>query len=210
MATVEALRAEIQQTLAEGELKFAEFKKNATLQLATLESKVEGVDSFQNTTQDELNGLTGEMNNYDVASTDFANQMKQIQAEQTQGLSDMRPGLDTIFSGSGAFTTLNNLVDYHSKTLKELEDKLKAGSSFASGDRQTQYRRSILDFKALSDVKMLEHGGGFLTWADSFRNVFEQFNRKSRSLINFLEKLIVEQVEQKVKDMGTTHVDAIF
>jgi len=76
MATVEALRAEIQQTLTEAENKFEDFKKNATLQLATLESKVEGVDSFQNTTQDELNGLTGRMNNYDVASTDFANQMK--------------------------------------------------------------------------------------------------------------------------------------
>ena len=122
MATVEALRAEIQQTLTEAENKFEDFKKNATLQLATLESKVEGVDSFQNTTQDELNGLTGRMNNYDVASTDFANQMKQIQAEQTQGLADMRTGLDKIFSQSGAFTTLSNLVDYHSKTLKEFED----------------------------------------------------------------------------------------
>ena len=105
------------------------------------------------------------------------------------------------------FTALQNLVNNHERTIKDLEDKMKAGSSFSSGDKQ---RRSILDFRSLSDVKMLEHGGGFLTWADSFRNVFEQFNRKSRSLINFLEKLIVEQVEQKVKDMGTTHVDAIF
>ena len=86
MATVEALRAEIQQTLAEGVLKFEEFKKNATLQLATLESKVENVDGFQNTTGDEVNTLTGRMNNFDVASTNFANQMQTIQAEQTQGL----------------------------------------------------------------------------------------------------------------------------
>ena len=161
MATVEALRAEIQQTFAEGEIKFEDFKKNATLQLATLESKVEGVDSFQNTTQDELNGLTGRMNNYDVASTDFANQMKQIQAEQTQGLADMRTGLDKIFSQSGAFATLSNLVEYHAKTLKELEEKLKSGGAFTTGDRRTPYSRSILDFKALSDIKMLDHGGGF-------------------------------------------------
>ena len=161
MAIVEALRAEIQQTLTEAESKFEDFKKNAILQLATLESKVEGVDSFQNTTQDELNGLTGRMNNYDVASTDFANQMKQIQAEQTQGLADMRTGLDKIFSQSGAFATLSNLVEYHAKTLKELEEKLKSGGAFTTGDRRTPYSRSILDFKALSDIKMLDHGGGF-------------------------------------------------
>ena len=197
MATVEALRAEIQQTLTEAENKFEDFKKNATLQLATLESKVEGVDSFQNTTQDELNGLTGRMNNYDVASTDFANQMKQIQAEQTQGLADMRTGLDKIFSQSGAFATLSNLVEYHAKTIKELEEKLKSGSAFTTGDRRTPYSRSILDFKALSDIKMLDHGGGFLTWADTFRNVFEQLDKTSRPFINFFEKLTVGQVEQK-------------
>ena len=84
---------------------------------------------------------------------------------------------------------------------------MKAGSSFSSGDK---HRRSILDFRSLPDVKMLEHGGGFLTWADSFRNVFEQFNRKPRSLINLLGMLTVEQVEQKMKDIGTSHVDVIF
>jgi len=121
----------------------------------------------------------------------------------------MRTGLDKIFSQSGAFATLSNLVEYHAKTLKELEEKLKSGSAFTTGDRRTQYSRSILDFKALSDIKMLDHGGGFLAWADTFRNVFEQFNRKSRPLINFLEKLSVEQVEQKMKDVGTTQFDAI-
>ena len=161
MATVEALRAEIQQTLAEGELKFEEFKKNATLQLATLESKVENVDGFQNTTGDEVNTLTGRMNNFDVASTNFANQMQTIQAEQTQGLADMRAGLDKIFSQTGAFTTLSNLVEYHAKTIKELEEKLKSGGAFTTGDRRAQHSRSMLDFKALSDIQMLDHGGGF-------------------------------------------------
>ena len=153
MATVEALRAEIQQTLKDAETRFFDFQVNANTQLAALEQRADVADG----TQDEGKELAKRMDNYDIASTNFANQMNQVQAEQTQGLADMRSGLENIFSGSGAFTTLSNLVDYHSKTLKELEDKLKAGSSFASGDRQTQYRRSILDFKALSDVKMLEH-----------------------------------------------------
>ena len=210
MATVEALRVEVQQTLAEGELKFEEFKKNATLQLATLESKVDNVDTFQNTTGDEVNTLTGRMNEYDQVSTNFANQMQAVQAEQTKGLTDMRAGLDKIFSQTGAFTTLSNLVEYHTKTIKELEDKLKSGGATTTGDRRTQHNRSILDFKALSDIKILEHGGGFLTWADTFRNVFEQYNRKSRTLINFLEKLTVEQVELKVKEDGSTQFEAIF
>ena len=210
MATVEALRVEVQQTLAEGELKFEEFKRNATLQLATLESKVDNVDTFQNTTGDEVNTLTGRMNEYDQVSTNFANQMQAVQAEQTKGLTDMRAGLDKIFSQTGAFTTLSNLVEYHTKTIKELEDKLKSGGATTTGDRRTQHNRSILDFKALSDIKILEHGGGFLTWADTFRNVFEQYNRKSRTLINFLEKLTVEQVELKVKEDGSTQFEAIF
>ena len=55
MATVEALRVEIQQTLAKGELEFEEFKQTVTLQLATLDDKQTALDGFQNTTGDEVN-----------------------------------------------------------------------------------------------------------------------------------------------------------
>ena len=55
MATVEALRAEIQQTLTEAENKFEDFKKNAQAQLTALEKphvdhkeKAETMDNFQN------------------------------------------------------------------------------------------------------------------------------------------------------------------
>ena len=121
----------------------------------------------------------------------------------------MRAGLDKIFSQTGAFTTLSNLVECHVKNTKEPEEKLKSGGA-TTGDRRTQHSRSILDFKALSDITMLDHGGGCLTRADTFRNVFEQFNRKSRPLINFLEKLTVEQVELKVKEDGSTQFETIF
>ena len=83
-----------------------------------LESKVDNVDTFQNTTGDEVNTLTGRMNEYDLVSTNFANQMQAVQAEQTKGLTDMRAGLDKIFSQTGAFTTLSNLVEYNTKTIK--------------------------------------------------------------------------------------------
>ena len=85
---------------------------------------------------------------FDTASSTFATQvsvndaaLKQIQAEQTKGLEEMRSGLENIFSGSGMFTALQNLVNNHEKTITDLEDKMKAGSSFSSGDKQ---RRSIL------------------------------------------------------------------
>ena len=192
MATVEALRVEIQQELVKAETTF-------NSHLANLEERLDTQDNFDKSTQDTVGDLSRRMAGFDTASSNFATQvtendaaLKKIQAEQTKGLEEMRSGLGNIFSGSGIFTALQNLVNNHEKTIKDLEDKMKAGSSFSSGDR---HRRSILDFKALSDVKMLEHGGGFLTWADSFRNVFEQFNRKSRVLINCLEKLTVEQVE---------------
>ena len=84
MATVEARRVEIQQTLAKGELEFEEFKQTVTLQLATLDDKQTALDGFQNTTGDEVNTLTGRMSLFDVASTNFAEQMQTIQAEQAQ------------------------------------------------------------------------------------------------------------------------------
>ena len=89
MATVEALRVEIQQTPAKGELEFEEFKQTVTLQLSTLDDKQTALDNFQNTTGDEVNTLTGRMNLFDVASTNFAEQMQTIQAEQAKGLADM-------------------------------------------------------------------------------------------------------------------------
>ena len=49
MATVEALRVEIQQTLAKGELEFEEFKLTVTLQLSTLDDKQTSLDNFQKT-----------------------------------------------------------------------------------------------------------------------------------------------------------------
>ena len=58
MATVEALRVEIQQTLAKGELEFEEFKQTVTLQLSTLDDKQTALDNFQNTTGDDVNTLT--------------------------------------------------------------------------------------------------------------------------------------------------------
>ena len=173
MATVEALRVEIQQELVKAETNF-------NSHLANLKERLDTQDNFDKDTQDTVARLTERMGGFDTASSNFATQvtvndtaLKKIQAEQTKGLEEMRSGLEDVFSGSRIFTVLQNLVNNHEKTIKELEDKMKAGSSFASGDRQTQYRRSILDFKALSDVKMLEHGGVFLTWTDSFRNVFE-------------------------------------
>jgi len=185
MATVEQLRVEIQQELVKAETNF-------TTHLASLKERLDTQDNFDKDTQDTVAKLTERMGVFDTASSTFATQvsvndaaLKQIQAEQTKGLEEMRSGLENIFSGSGIFTVLQNLVNNHERTIKDLEDKMKAGSSFSSGDKQ---RRSILDFRSLSDVKMLEHGGGFLTWADSFRNVFEQFNRTSRSLTNSLGK----------------------
>ena len=59
MATVEALRVEIQQTLAKGELEFEEFKQTVTLQLSTLDDKQTALDNFQNTTGEEVNTLIG-------------------------------------------------------------------------------------------------------------------------------------------------------
>ena len=186
MATVEALRESIQQTLAEGEAQFEECKTTVTLQLSTLDDKQTALDGFQNTTGDEVNILTGRMDGYDVASTNFAEQMQTIQAEQAKGLADMRAGLDKIFSQSGAFATLSNLVEYHAKTIKELEDKLKSSDTHTTGDRRVQYNRSILDFKALSDIKILDRGGGFLTWADTFEMFLNSLTENLCHLSTFL------------------------
>ena len=66
MATVEALRAETQQTLKDAETRFIDFQVNANTQLAALEQRANVVDG----TQVEGKELAKRMDNYDIASTD--------------------------------------------------------------------------------------------------------------------------------------------
>ena len=103
MATVEALRVEIQQTLAEGEGKFEEFKKNATLQLASLNDRITTQDNFDTDTQDTDAKLTERMGGFDIASSNFAAQviandaaLKQITDQQTKNFEEMRASLEPV------------------------------------------------------------------------------------------------------------------
>ena len=106
MATVEQLRVEIQQELVKAETNF-------TTHLASLKERLDTQDNFDKDTQDTVAKLTERMGVFDTASSNFATQvsvndaaLKQIQAEQTKGLEEMRSGLENIFSGSGIFTVL--------------------------------------------------------------------------------------------------------
>ena len=130
MATVEALRVEIQQELVKAET-------NLNSHLASLKEMLDIQDNFDKDTQDTVARLTERMGGFDTASSNFAalvtvndTALKKIQAEQTKGLEEMRSGLENIFSGSGIFTVLQNLVNNHEKTIKDLEDKMKTGIFF--------------------------------------------------------------------------------
>ena len=138
MATVEQLRIEIQQELLKAETNF-------NGHLANLKERLDTHDNFDKSTQDTVGDLSTRMAGFDTASTNFATQvsvndaaLKQIQAEQTKGLEEMRSSLENIFSGSGMFTALQNLVNTHENTIKDLEAKIKSGSSFSSGGRPSR------------------------------------------------------------------------
>ena len=99
------------------------------------------------------------------------------------------------------FDNLQNSVRMQKKTMEDLEDKLKRLPGTPTNPApNTSYKRSILDFKALSDCKTLDHGGGFLTWADSFRNVMDNFNLAAREIMVFAESLKLDEVEIMRKD----------
>ena len=130
MATVEQLRIDIQQELVKAEQHF-------TTHLTTLKERLDTQDNFDKDTQDTVAKLTERMGGFDTASSNFAAQvsvndaaLKRIQAAQTEATEQMRSDLEHIFSGSGIFTVLQNLVNNHERTIKDLEDKMKAGSFF--------------------------------------------------------------------------------
>ena len=98
MATVEALRVEIQQELVKAETNF-------NSHLASLKERLDTQDNFDKDTQDTVAKLTERMGGFDTASSNFAAQvtvndtaLKTIQAEQTKGLEEMRSGLENIYS----------------------------------------------------------------------------------------------------------------
>ena len=106
MATVEQLRIETQQELLKAETNF-------NGHLANLKERLDTQDNFDKSTQDTVGDLSTRMAGFDTVSTNFATQvavndaaLKQIQAEQTKVLEEMRSGLENTFSGSGIYLLL--------------------------------------------------------------------------------------------------------
>ena len=98
MATVEQLRAEIQQELLKAETNF-------NGHLANFIERLDTQDNFDKNTQDTVGDLSARMASYDTASSNFATHvtvndaaLRQIQAEQTKGLEEMRANLENIYS----------------------------------------------------------------------------------------------------------------
>ena len=108
------------------------------------------------------------------------------------------------------FDNLQNSVRMQRKTMEDLEDKLKRLPGTPTNPApNTSYKRYILDFKALSDCKTLDHGGGFLTWADSFRNVMDNFNPAAREIMVFAESLKLDEVEIMKKEENIDSFNAM-
>ena len=90
------------------------------------------------------------------------------------------------------FDNPQNSVRMQRKTIEDLdlEEKMKKMPGAQSpAPSSSSHKRFIFDFQALSDCKTLEHGGGFLTWAGSFRNVVENFNPAAWDIMVFTESL---------------------
>ena len=109
MATVEALRVEIQQELVRAETNF-------NSHLANLKERLDTQDSFDKDTQDIVAKLTERMGGFDTASSNFAAQvtvndtaLKTIQAEQTKGLEEMRSGLEKYIQWVGDIYSFTKL-----------------------------------------------------------------------------------------------------
>ena len=122
MATVEALRVEIQQELVKAETNF-------NSHLASLKERSDTQDNLDKDTQDTVAKLTVRMGGFDTASSNFATQvavndtaLKKIQAEQTKGLEEMRSGLENIYSAGREYLlfykTLSTITRRRSRTSK--------------------------------------------------------------------------------------------
>jgi len=82
---------------------------------------------------------------------------------------------------------------------KQFSEQRPSGSPSASSGRF----QSILDYKPLSGLEKLQNGAGFLSWANRFRNVVDQFRPFGREALKFLEGQSLEEVGKMAKRFGS-------
>ena len=83
---------------------------------------------------------------------------------------------------------------------KQFAEQRPSGSTTGGGSGRFQ---SIQDFKPLSGLEKLQNGAGFLSWANRFRNVVDQFRPFGREALKFLEGQSLEEVGKMVKSPGS-------
>ena len=89
---------------------------------------------------------------------------------------------------------------------KQFAEQRPSGGTTGGGSGRFQ---SIQDFKPLSGLEKLQNGAGFLSWANRFRNVVDQFRPFGREALKFLEGQTIEEVEKMVKGGCADAADAV-
>ena len=82
---------------------------------------------------------------------------------------------------------------------KQFSEQRPSGNPSASSGRF----QSILYFKPLSGLEKFQNGAGFLSWANRFRNVVDQFRPFGSESLKFLESQSLEEVEKMSKSLGS-------
>ena len=83
---------------------------------------------------------------------------------------------------------------------KQFAEQRPSGGT--TGGRSGRFQ-SILDFKPLSGLEKLQNGAGFLSWANRFRNVVDQFRPCGREALKFLEGQSLKEMEKMSKSLGS-------
>ena len=151
---------------------------------AILSTKIGANDEIMTNVTDKLGSLTGKLDEFYAQLMENGGSIKKVISDNATVINDnaaevadlkVRIGAkvgesDSVLAGLQA--ALGAQQAEIAVLKKHTADKGSSGSTTHGGSGRFQ---SILDFKPLSGLEKLQNGAGFLSWANRFRNVVDQF-----------------------------------
>ena len=179
---------------------------------SVLNSKIGANDDIMVSVTDQLGSLTRKLDEFYTQLMENDGSIKKVISDNAQVINDnaaevadlkVRIGAKVGESDSvlvGLQAALGAQQAEIAMLKKQFAEQRPSGSTTGGGSGRFQ---SILDFKPLSGLEKLQNGAGFLSWANRFRNVVDQFRPFGREALKFLEGQSLEEVEKMVKSLGS-------
>jgi len=177
-----------------------------------LSTKIGANDEIMTNVTDKLGSLTGKLDEFYTQLMENDGSIKKVISDNAQVINDNAAEVADLKARIGAKVGESDSVLVGLQAAlgaqqaeiamlkKQFAEQRPGGGTTGGGPGRFQ---SILDFKPLSGFEKLQNGAGFLSWANRFRNVVDQFRPFGREALKFLEGQSLEEVGKMAKSLGS-------